>query len=95
MDGERKFTVVVIVLGLFCITILYGFLFVALWQYKELVGVSLVSIGIIAFSVYLRGRLNKQDLRIIRYRHHEETPLDEKGEPMYYHQGFQPNPHRR
>jgi hypothetical protein len=95
MDGERKLFLVVVGIVFPCITVLYVILFLSLWQYKELVGTSLLGIALLAVAVYLRGRLNEQDLRVIRFRHHEETPLDDKGEPMYYHQGFQPNPHRK
>jgi hypothetical protein len=95
MDGEKKFLLFVVGLTIICITILYSFLFVALWQYKELVGLSLFVVLLISAWVFLRGKLNEQDLRVIRFRHHEETPLDDRGEPMYYHKGFLPNPHRK
>ncbi len=48
-----------------------------------------------AAGVYLRGRLTEQDLRLARYRHHEETPLDDTGEPLFWHQEYWENPHRR
>jgi hypothetical protein len=95
MEGERKLLLVVVGVVAPCITILYVILFVALWQYKELVGVSLLGVVLLAVAVYLRGRLNEQDLRVIRFHHLEETPLDDHGEPVYYHQGFLPNPHRK
>jgi membrane protein implicated in regulation of membrane protease activity len=95
MDGERRLLLVVVGLVAFCITVLYCFLFIALWQYKELVGASLLGVVLLTVAVYLRGRLNEQDLRVIRFKHHEETPLDDNGEPVYWHQGFLPNPHRK
>jgi membrane protein implicated in regulation of membrane protease activity len=95
MDGEKKFLLVMIGLTIICITILYSFLFVALWQYKELVGLSLFAVLLLAAWVFLRGRLNEQDLRVIRFRHHEETPLDDQGEPMFFRSDMQVNPHRR
>lgn len=95
MDGERKLLLIVVGVGLVCLTVLYSFLFLALWQYKELVGASLLGVVLLAFAVYLRGKLTEQDIRIIRFRHKEETPLDDNGEPLYYHQGFQVNPHRK
>ncbi len=54
----------------------------------------MLGIVLSAAGVYLRGRLTEQDLRIARYRHDEETPLDEKGEPLFWHQEYQTNPHR-
>jgi membrane protein implicated in regulation of membrane protease activity len=95
MSGEKKFILVVVGCAILCITVLYCFLFIALWRYKELVGLSLFVVLLLSAWVFLRGRLNEQDLRVMRFRHHEETPLDDNGEPMYYHQGFQPNPHRQ
>lgn len=95
MDGERKFIVVAVCLTIICITVLYSFLFISLWDYRQLVGLSLLAVLILGALVFLRGRMHEQDIRIIRYKHHEETPLDDSGEPMYYHEGYQPNPHRR
>jgi len=43
--------------------------------------------------VYMRGRLNEQHLRRIRYHHHEEIPLDMHGEPHYWPAGVQENPY--
>jgi hypothetical protein len=45
--------------------------------------------------MFLRGSMHEQNLRVLRFRHHEETPLDDNGEPLFYREGFQPNPHRR
>jgi hypothetical protein len=79
MDGGRRFTVVMIGAGMICLTVLYVFLFVSLWAYRQWVGVSLLAV-----VVYMRGRLNEQQLRRVRYRHHEEIPLDGCGEPYYW-----------
>ncbi len=95
MDGEKKFVLVIVGLTAISMTVLYGFLFVALWDYRQLVGLSLLLVIILVVWVFLRGRLTEQDLRVIRYHHQEETPLDGQGEPLYWHQGYQPNPHRR
>ncbi len=97
MDGEKK--LVLCVVALVCVTILYAFLFVALWPYRTTVGLSLLVL--ICFVVVLwRGvdaleKLNEQELRHQRYRHQEETPLDPQGEAHYWPQGAQANPHRR
>jgi uncharacterized membrane protein len=95
VDGEHKLTLIIISITAICITVLYSFLFISLWPYREWVGLSLLVLIIASVCVFLRGRLTEQNLRVIRYRHAEETPLDERGEPMYYHSDYQPNPHRR
>lgn len=95
MDGEKKFVLVVIGLIAFCVTVLYSFMFIALWQYRGLVGISLFGVLLLAAWVYLRGRLNEQDLRVIRFRHQEETPLDDNGEPLFWRSDMQINPHRK
>ncbi len=77
MDGERKFMLVTVCLTVICITVLYSFLFIALWDYRQLVGVSLLGMLILGALVFLRGQLHEQDLRVLRFRHHEETPLDD------------------
>jgi hypothetical protein len=93
-EAEKRFILGLIVLGLVCVTVLYGFLFIALWAYKEAVGISLlVALGLVVW-VFMRGKLNEQDLRRMRYNHHQETPLDERGEPVYWHAGMQQNPNR-
>jgi hypothetical protein len=95
MDGERKFIVLAVCVGVLCLTVLYLCLFLSLWEYRQWVGLSLLAVIVAPVVVYLSGRLNEQDLRRTRYRHHEETPLDPAGEPMYWHPGTQPNPHRQ
>jgi hypothetical protein len=95
MDGGKKLVMVIIGLVAVCITVMYVFLFIALWDYRQFVGLSLLAVILLAGLIFLRGRLTEQELRVVRYRHHEETPLDEKGEPLYWHQGYQANPHRQ
>jgi len=98
MDGEQKCLLIFTGLIAFCITVLYTFLFISLWSYREYVGGSLL--GLIIFVVVMwrvvdaRGKLNEQELRHGRYRHNEETPLDAQGEAQYMPQGAQVNPHR-
>ena len=62
----------------------------ALWAYKEIVALSLFGLFVLAVGVYLRGKWNEQNLRLIRYKQNEETPLIV---PPYPHQiqGAQPN----
>ncbi len=94
MDGGKKLVIVALGLVALCITVLYAFLFIALWGYRQFVGLSLLAVILLAALIFLRGRMTEQELRVVRYRHHEETPLDAKGEPVFWHQGYQPNPHR-
>ncbi len=94
MDGEEKLTLLLISVLVLCGTILYSFLFLALWDYRQWVGLSLLAMIIVSASVFLRGKMTEQDLRQTRYRHHEETPIDGNGEPCFWHDGYQPNPHR-
>jgi hypothetical protein len=94
MDGEKKLVIVTVGLVALCITVLYSFLFIALWDYRQFVGLSLLAVILLAAMVFLRGRLTEQELRVVRYRHDVETPLDCKGEPVYWHEGYQLNPYR-
>jgi membrane protein implicated in regulation of membrane protease activity len=95
MDGEKKLVIVAVGLVALCITVLYVFLFIALWDYRQFVGLSLLAVVLLAALIFLRGRWTEQELRVVRYRHHEETPLDERGEPLYWRQEYQANPHRQ
>jgi hypothetical protein len=94
MDGAHKFVLLVVGLVVVCLTILYSILFIALWEYRQLVGLSLFAVLLIGAWVFYRGWLNEQDLRVIRYHHNVETPLDDKGQPLYWHEGYKPNPYR-
>jgi hypothetical protein len=97
MDGDKK--VVLFVVALVCVTILYVFLFLSLWEQRTMVGLSLlILLCFVVVSwrgVDALGKLNEQELRHQRYRHQEETPLDSQGEAHYWPQGAQANPHRR
>ncbi len=94
MDGEGKLTLIIVCICLICITVLYSFLFLSLWNYRQWVGLSLLAVLIAGVVVFLRGKLTEQDLRVTHYQHCEETPLDEKNEPMYWREEYRPNPHR-
>ena len=43
-SGERKFVLLALCLVSICLTILYSFLFIALWQFRLIVGASLLVI---------------------------------------------------
>ena len=94
MDGEEKLFWMIVCVTVICVTILYSFLFIALWDYRQWVGLSLLAVIIAGAVVFLRGKITEQDLRTTHFRHYDETPLDAKGEPMHWHQDYQANPHR-
>jgi membrane protein implicated in regulation of membrane protease activity len=94
MDGAKKFVLLIVGTVAICLTVLYSFLFIALWDYRQFVAMSLFAVLLIGAWVFFRGRLNEQDLRVARFRHHEETPLDSNGEPLFWQSGYQANPHR-
>jgi membrane protein implicated in regulation of membrane protease activity len=94
MDGAKKFVLLIVGTVAVCLTVLYSFLFIALWDYRQFVALSLFAVLLIGAWVFFRGRLNEQDLRVIRYHHHVETPLDDRGQPLYWHEGFKPNPYK-
>lgn len=95
MDGEQKFLIIVVCIATVCVTILYGILFFSLWAYRQQVGLSLLAVFLVSVAVFLRGKLTEQNLRVTRFKHREEVPLDEQGEPVYYHETWKPNPHRQ
>jgi hypothetical protein len=92
-DGERKFVLVLLGVGMIGLTVLYTFLFVSLWAYKEWVGLSLFLLLVVVGLVSVLGRLNEQRLRRERYHYHEEIPLDVQGEPYYWPTDAQENPY--
>ena len=65
--GERKYVLLAVCIVVACMTILFSFLFVALWQFKLVVGVSLLVIllsGTFCLCVVaLRGSTQKQPLQ--------------------------------
>jgi len=75
MDGEEKLFWIIVCVTVICITILYSFLFIALWDFREWVGLSLLAVIISGAAVFLRGKMTEQDVRTIRYRHLEEMTL--------------------
>ncbi len=94
MDGDTKFMLCVYCLFAICVTTLYCVLFYALWEYRAWVGASLLAIVMLLAVVYTRGKYTEQELRRMRFRHKEETPLDTMNESVFWHADVQPNPHR-
>ncbi len=87
MNGEKRFLMVAFCLGLFCLTILVSWLFVAFWRWKELIALGLIAllvfVVISSMTVMLLGALNEQSLRRQRVLYHHELPLDTAGRPLY------------
>jgi hypothetical protein len=86
MNGEKKFLLVAFCLGLFCLTILVSWLFVAFWRWKELIAFGLIAlvafVVISSMTVMLLGAINEQALRRQRVLYHRELPLDTAGRPL-------------
>jgi hypothetical protein len=87
MNGEKKFLLVALCLSLFCLTVIVSWLFLALWQQRELVAFGLLGLGaftvIACVAVTVLGHLNEQTLRRQRVLYHRELPLDAAGCPLY------------
>jgi hypothetical protein len=87
MNGEKKFLLAALCLSLFCLTVIVSWLFLALWQQRELVAFGLLGLGaftvIACVTVTVLGHLNEQSLRRQRVLYHSELPLDAAGRPLY------------
>jgi hypothetical protein len=87
MSGEKKFLSVVLCISLICITVVVSWLFIALWQMKELLALGLLGLGALAIvtsvAVTALGHLNEQHLRRRRVLYKAELPLDSTGHPLY------------
>ncbi|MDQ2715322.1 MAG: hypothetical protein M3Z08_10480 [Chloroflexota bacterium] len=89
MESPNKGTYLFVAFTLLalCVTALLTIIFVALWQYKEMVAwlvliVATVAILLPTLIVCFR-QLDEQSLRHERYRYREELPLDRSGRPLY------------
>ena len=56
MDGEEKLFLIIVCVMVIGVTILYSFLFIALWDYRQWVGLSLLAVAIAGAAVFLRGK---------------------------------------
>ncbi len=75
--GEKKGVLVCVTISMLCITILFSFLLITLWDYKLWVGISLLLVLLIgAFSlsvVVVRGRSPYQ---IVQVKQESSTPYN-------------------
>ncbi len=81
-------------IGLPCSVPLFFVLMACLWEYKVIVGASLLLLIFLVVGVYLRGVITEQNLRIYRFNHQTETPLDVTGEPKFWRPDMKENSHR-
>jgi hypothetical protein len=80
--------------GFACSVPLFFILMACLWEYRILVGASLLLLIFLVVGVYVRGQVTEQNLRIYRFDHTRETPLDATGEPRFWRQDMKENTHR-
>jgi flagellar basal body-associated protein FliL len=80
-EAEKKLIPVTVIVV--CVTIVVTFLFISLWQYREILAIILVVLLIAIVGVYLWRMINEQRLRHVRYHHGKETPLSASQYPPY------------
>jgi len=78
-----------------CTVLLFFMLMACLWEYRVWVGISLLILIFLVIGVYVRGQITEQNLRIYRFNHRDETPLDQTGEPTFWRPDMQENLHRQ
>jgi hypothetical protein len=87
MDGEQKFLVTVISLGVSLLSLACIITLLAMWQYRVWVLIGFAALLVALITVFtvvkVRGSFNEQNLRHKRVRYQEELPLDEHGMPYY------------
>lgn len=87
MDGEQKFLVTVISLGVSFLSLAFMITLLAMWEYRVWVMLSFAALLVALITVFtvvkVRGSFNEQDLRHKRVRYQEELPLDDHGMPYY------------
>lgn len=77
-----------------CSVLLFFLLLASLWEYRVWVGLSLLILIFFVVGVYVRGQITEQNLRLSRFNHKEETPLDLTGEPTFWRPDMKENMHR-
>lgn len=83
------------VIGLPCSVFLFFILMASLWEYRVWVGASLLLLIFLVVGVFVRGLITEQNLRIYRFNHNEETPLDTNGEAQMWRGDMKENTHRQ
>ena len=92
MNPQQRGTALSLII--FCATIIGIVIFVALWDYRVLVALCLLGLGMLMALVWLgltvARSLNEMSLRQKRYRQSEETPLTLGSYPTHLQAGEQP-----
>ena len=65
-----------------CSVLLFFILVVSLWEYRVWVGASLLLLIFLLVFVFVRGAITEQNLRLYRFDHRTETPLDQYNQPI-------------
>lgn len=81
-------------IGMPCAVVSFLILLASLWEYRVIVGAAMLLLIFLVVGVYVRGQITEQNLRVYRFNHHEETPLDLTGEPKFFRADMKENPHR-
>lgn len=86
--------VIVWVVGMPCGVVSFLILMACLWEYRVIIGAAMFLLIFLVVVIYIRGQITEQNLRIYRFNHNEETPLDITGEPKFFRADMKENPHR-
>jgi hypothetical protein len=91
MDSKRA---LVFIIGFPCTVMLFFILMACLWEYRIIVGASLLLLLFLVVGVIIRGWITEQNLRPYRFDHTTETPLDLTNEPKFWRPDMKENPYR-
>ena len=82
-------------IGMPCVSLLFLILMLCLWEYRILIGLAIAVLIAVVVGVFVRGMVIEQNLRIYRFAHKEETPLDMTNQPMVLRPDMRENPNRQ
>ena len=91
---KKQNLVIASMIGFPCSVMLFSILFASLWEYRVWVGLSLLILIFLVVGVYVRGLITEQNLRLYRFHHREETPLDQYGEVQVLRPDMREHPNR-
>lgn len=69
-------------IGLPCSVLLFFILMVSLWEYRVYVGAAMLLLIFLVVGVFIRGQITEQNIRLYRFNHKDETPLDLTNMPV-------------
>ncbi len=70
------------IVGLPCGVFILYLVTMCLWEYRLVLGAAMLLLIFLVVGVWIRGQMREQDLRVYRFNHREETPLDNTNMPM-------------